>query len=61
MHLFLRRIRAFRPIAYTSFDPLTLNGSVVAYISGHSTVSGNLWHTSRAIKQKLGFFSKGKS
>jgi hypothetical protein len=56
MVLFLRRTRAFRPTAYTSFDPLTLDGSVVAYISGYSRVPRNLWHTSRTIKQKLRFF-----
>ena len=59
MLLFLHRVRAFRPTAYTSFDPLTLDGRVVAYISGYNTVSRNLWHTSRAIKQKLRFFQKG--
>ena len=59
MLLFLRRIRAFRPTAYTSFDPLTLDGSFVAYISVYSTVSRDLWHTSRSIKRKLRFFLKG--
>ena len=55
MLLFLRCIRDFRPTAYTSFDPLTLDGSVVAYISWYSTVCCNLWRTSSAIKQKLRF------